>query len=542
MLDILIKNGNIVDGTGDKAYKAHIGLKGSKIEIIAKDIKEDAKVVIDASGQIVSPGFIDIHGHSDFTLYINNKGESKIRQGITTEVVGNCGFTAAPVTKEHYEDLLSYLANTAILTEEEKKIWRWPSQADFIQDKIASKGLSYNIAPLVGQGTIKVSVMGFKKQEPTTQEMNKMLKLLRNELDRGLFGMSTGLEYEPGIYTSKEELLELCKLVKQNDGIYSTHMRNEGRNVIESILESVEISRKSGVSLEISHLKAQYRPNWGKVKEALKIIDEARYSGIDVGFDVYPYTAFGSGLIDLIPPWAKAKGAIYMTKLLKDEKNRKRVIDDMKKSHDDWENPLMGSSWEDIQIAMLKTHKNKRFEGKNMAEIADNMNMSPYDATIKLLMEEQGSIKSIFFAMCEEDLKTIIKHPIAKFGTDGRAVAPYGKLGSGSVHPRYYGTYPRILGRYVREEQVLNLEEAIKKSTHLPAKKMKFRKRGLLKEGYYADIVIFNKDKITDVGTFDNPHRYPVGIDYVIVNGQLVINKGEHTGKLPGRVLNRKYD
>lgn len=542
MLDLIIKNGEIIDGSGQKGYKADIGIKNSKIAVIAEDIKEEAIKTIDASGYKVSPGFIDIHGHSDFTLYSNSKGESKIRQGITTEVVGNCGFTAAPVTKEHHSDLMSYLANTAVLSEGEKNKWKWSSQAEFIHEEIAKKGISYNIVPLVGQGTIKVSVMGFEKRKPTPQEMGKMIKLLQNELDQGLFGLSTGLEYEPGSYTSKEELVQLCKLVKEYDGIYSTHMRNEGKYLLECVAESIEVSKTSGVSLLISHLKASYRSNWGKIKNALQMIDEARESGVDVDFDVYPYQAFGSGLIDLIPPWAKAKGAGHMVELLKNEEIRQKVIKDMQKEHDNWENPLIGSNWEDIQIALLKTDKNRKYEGKNLAQIAEDMSLSPYEAVIRLLIEEQGGIKSIYFAMCEDDLVMLMKHPRALICTDGRAVAPYGKLGRGSVHPRYYGTYPRILGRYVREKNVLRLEEAIKKFTFLPAKKLKLKNRGLLKEGYYADITIFDMEKVIDTATFDDPHQYPKGIEYVIVNGRVVINKGEHTGILPGKVLNRNYD
>lgn len=542
MLDLLIKNGEVIDGSGQKRYKADIGVKDGKINVIMENIEGEAKETINAAGHVVCPGFIDIHGNSDLTLYINPKGESKIRQGVTTEVQGNCGFTAAPVTKEHYEDLMSYLANTTVLSEEEKKKWKWPSQADFIREELAAHGLPFNIAPLVGHGTIKVGVMGFAKRKPTTEELNKMLDLLRYELDQGLFGMSSGLEYEPGSYTSTEELVELCKLVKEYGGIYSTHMRNEGRYLLDSIESSIEISRKTGVSLLISHLKSQYRPNWGKVTSALQMIDEARESGVNVDFDVYPYTAFGSGLIDLIPPWAKEHGAEKMVELLKDAETREKVIQDMKSDHDHWENPMVGSNWEDIKIAVLRTDQNRKYEGMNLAQISDEMGVSPYEAVIRLLIEENGAIKSIYFAMCEKDLETILQHPRSIISTDARAVAPYGKLGRGSVHPRYYGSYPKVLGRYVREKKVLSLEEAIKKSTYLPAQKMKFKKRGLLKEGYYADITIFDKDEIVDMATFDDPHQYSKGVEYVIVNGELVIRQGEHTGNLPGKVLNRKYD
>ncbi len=542
MLDLLISNGTIIDGTGKERYIGDIGIKDGYICKIGSKIDDKAKEYIDAEGKVVSPGFIDAHGHSDFTLFINNKGESKIRQGITTEVVGNCGFTAAPVREEHFDDLLQYLANTTVLSDEQKKNWKWKSQKEFI-DSFSKEGLSFNIVPLVGHGTIRVAVMGFEKREPTKEELNEMLSLLKYEMENGLFGLSTGLEYEPGSYSKTDELIEMCKIVKEYDGVYTTHMKNEGRDLLNCLEEAIEIGKKSGVSVEISHLKAQYKANWGKVNQALDMIDEAYKNGINIGFDVYPYTAFGSGLIDLIPPWAKASGANKMVEILKNDTLRSKVIEDMKKDSEEWENPMLAKDWDkSIKIAMLKTEKNRKYEGCNIYEIAKDMKCSSYEAVIRLLIEEEAAIKSIYFAMCEEDLETVMKHPRAKFCTDGRAVATYGELGRGSVHPRYYGTYPRILGHYVRDKNIMSLEEAIKKSTMLPAKKFKLNKRGKLEEGYYADITIFDPDKVIDKATFDEPHQYPEGIEYVIVNGNVVIAKGEHTEKLPGKVLKNMAD
>ncbi|HHZ01724.1 MAG TPA: D-aminoacylase [Tissierellia bacterium] len=540
MLDLLIKNGTIIDGTGKKRYNADIGIKGNKIYKIESKIEDvQAKEILDAKGLIVSPGFIDIHGHSDFTLFTNNKGESKIRQGITTEVVGNCGFTAGPYTEEHFDDLIQYLANTIVLDDEQKKNWKWKSQIDFIQD-FSKNGLSFNVVPLVGHGTIRVAVMGFDKRKPTKVELNKMIDLLENEMENGLFGLSTGLEYEPGSYSETEELIELCKVVKKYDGIYSTHLKNEGKDLLKCIQKAIEIGRQSGVSVEISHLKAQYKANWGKANNALSMIDKANMEGLNIGFDVYPYIAFGSGLLDLMPPWIKVDGPKKMIQLLLDKSIKEEVINDMQSESDEWENPMLIEDWDKtIKIAMLKTDKNKKYEGCTIREIAEDMGVTPFEAVIKLMIEEEASIKCIYFAMCEDDLETIMKHPNAKFCTDGRAVATYGELSKGSVHPRYYGTYPRIMGYYVREINIISLEEAIQKSTSFPAKKLKIRDRGELKEGYYADITIFDPDRIIDKATFDNPHQYPVGIEYVLVNGKIVINKGEHTGNLPGTVIKR---
>ncbi len=537
MFDLLIKNGEIIDGTGKQSYKADIGIKDGRIAAIAPALPENYPIV-DAQGLIVCPGFIDIHSHSDFTLFVNRRGESKIRQGITTEVVGNCGFTPAPVSNEHFDELIQYLANTIILSKEEKQMWKWSSQAEFLAE-IEGDGFSFNIAPLVGHGTIKVAAMGFDKEEPTKEQMVRMLKLLESEMDKGLFGLSTGLQYEPCLYASLSEQIELARLVAKYGGIYAVHLESEGKELLRCITDSLEVAKKSGVSLEISHLKAAFRSNWGKVEDALKLIDEAKKSDVEVDFDVYPYIAYGSGLIDLIPPWVREKGSTKMIEMLKKGSIKQQVIAEMEVDGEDWENPGYGCGWDNIRIAMLKTDDNRKYEGMTVQEIADDMQLSPAEAVVKLMIEEEAAIKAVYFAMCENDLETIMKHPDAIFATDGRAVAPYGPLSKGSVHPRYYGTYPRILGKYVRERNVVSLEEAIKKITYLPARKVGLNNRGLIQKDYCADISIFNSQQVSDRATFDDPHRYSQGIEYVLVNGQIVIEKGVHTGRLPGRVLKK---
>lgn len=537
MFDLVIKNGEVIDGTGKQPFKTDIGIKNGHIAAIAP-LHQQGYPTIDAQGLVVCPGFVDIHSHSDFTLFVNRRGESKIRQGITTEVVGNCGFTAAPVTQEHFYDLLQYLANTVILSNEEKKKWKWASQADFLEE-IQGEGFSFNVAPLVGHGTIRVAVMGFDKAEPTLDTTNKMLRLLETEMDRGLFGLSTGLQYEPCLYADTNELAELARVVQKHGGIFAVHLEDESKDVLCCISQAIEVAEKSGVSLEVSHLKAAFRSNWGKIDTVLKTIDDAKQSGIDIDFDVYPYTAYGSGLIDLMPPWVREQGAGKMVDMLKDSSTRARVLSEMEGQTEEWENPGHGCGWDNVRIAMLKTDDNRKYEGMTVEQVAGDMGLTPEEAAIRLIIEEEAAIKAIYFAMCEEDLETIMRHPGAIFCTDGRAVAPYGPLGRGSVHPRYYGTYPRILGRYVRERNVISIEEAIMKMTYLPAKKVGLNSRGLLREGYWADITIFDKDKVLDLSTFDKPHQYPRGIEYVLVNGRVVIEKGEHTGKLPGRVLRR---
>lgn len=539
MLDIIIKNGIIIDGSGKKRYISDIGVKDNYICKIQSNIEDCAARYIDAKGLIVSPGFIDAHGHSDFTIFINNFGESKIRQGITTEVVGNCGFTAGPIVSEHKNEQLQYLANTIVLNDEMEKIWDWKSQKSFL-DYSSRDGMSFNLAPLVGHGMIHVGVMGFDQRKPTHDEMDKMKALLKSELDSGFYGLSTAFQYEPGNFIDMDEIAELCEMIRDYGGIYAIHMRDEGKDLIPCVKHAIEIARRTGVRIQISHLKATYKPNWGKVNEALTLIDEAEDAGLDVGFDVYPYTAYGSGLIDLVPPWAKRDGPKEMINLLKYEETRRRALKDMEEGLEDWETIMVCDDWDEcVKVALLKSDKNKKYEGMTIKEIAEDMKCTPYEAVIQLLIDEDASVKCIFFAMCEKDLVYAMSHPEACFGTDGRACATYGELSKGSVHPRYYGTYPRIMGHYTREEKVLTLEEAVKKSTSLPAERFNIRKRGAIKEDYFADITIFDPDVIIDTATFENPHQYPKGIEYVIVNGQMVIEKGFHTGNLPGIVLNK---
>lgn len=539
MFDLLIRNAKVMDGSGEKPYEADIAVKGERIEKISPGIAADGRDVIDAGGFIVCPGFIDIHSHSDFTLLENPRAESKVRQGITTEVVGNCGFTAAPVEEAHFEDLMEYLVNTVAITDQVKEKWHWPAQHVFIEE-IEQKGSAVNIVPLVGHGTIRVAAMGFEKHTPTIFEMDRMRKMLEDELAHGIHGMSTGLQYDPGSFAGTEELIELAKVLAEGGGIYTTHLKSEGSQLFECIDEAVEIAAASGVSVQVSHLKAINPANWGKPRKALNLMDDARQAGINIDFDVYPYTAFGSGLLDLLPPWSREAGAGKMVKLLKNSEDRDKMRHDMNSHDSGWENPMEGTSWEKVRIATVKTEKNRVYEGLNLKQVADAMGCTPEEAVFRLLAEEAGAVKMVFFGMCEDDVITIMKHPRAMFCTDGRAVAPYGDLGRDKVHPRYYGTYPRILGHYVRERRIMPLEEAVKKMTLLPARKMNLKDRGLIAPGCFADITVFDPDMVIDTATFDAPHSYPRGIEYVIVNGKIVVSKGEHTGNLPGKIIRRR--
>lgn len=541
MLDILIKNAEIIDGSGGKSYPGEIGIKKKRIQNIAPIIDQESARVIDARGLALAPGFIDIHSHTDWTILINPRAESKVRQGVTTEVVGNCGFTAAPVREGHFDDLMQYLVNTVFISNAEKKKWKWKTQSDYINE-IRRKGTSVNIASLVGHGTIKVGVMGFKQAPPTAIELQKMGHMLREELQEGLFGMSTGLQYDPASFSTRQELVELAKILAEYEAVYATHMKSEGDIILDCISQAAEIGKESGVSLEISHLKAASKKYWGKVDDIMKLIDNKRGEGVNIDFDVYPYIASGTGLIDLIPPWAREEGINKLMDYFNDENSLTAIIADMEEGTKGWENPMEGLTWEAVKIATVDSARNRKYEGKNIGQISADMGCEPHHAVIKLLKEEHGAVKIIFFGMKEDDVTRIMKHPRAIFGSDGRAVADYGVLSGGKIHPRYYGTFPRILGHYARDKGLFPLEEAVKKMTSFPAKKMNIVDRGFLREGYYADIVIFDKDRIIDVATFDDPHQYPRGIEYVLVNGDIVVANNHHTGVLSGRILKSGKD
>lgn len=543
MFDILIKNGWVLDGLGNEAVRCDVGIKSDRIEAMAGDLTHaEARHVIDAAGLTVAPGFIDIHSHTDFTIVRNARAESKVRQGITTELVGNCGFTAAPVRQSHFQELMDYLVNTIALTEEEKKDWDWHSQADFME-MVEKRGTGINLAFLVGHGTLRVAAMGMDKREASPDEIRMMKHMLEEELAGGVWGFSSGLQYEPGRFAKMDEIVALAETTAAFKGLYATHMISENIYLLECLSDSIEVAKRSGVSLQVSHLKAENPANWHKVAEALKMIDLAYDDGVRIGFDVYPYTALGSGLIDLVPDWVRESGIQAMMDVLSDPSQRKMVLKDMAKPFvGNWINPMNGTPWSHVRIALVNSDENRWTEGKNMEEAARLMDVPPAEAVLDLLLAEKGAVKMIFFGMQETDVEQIMKHPRAILCTDGRAVAPYGSLSIGSVHPRYYGTYPRILGHYVREKGIMTLEEAVRKMTSLPAEKIGLKERGQLKENFIADITLFNDQTINDRATFDKPHQYSEGIEGVIINGRLAVSQGEHTGMIGGRVLKRGID
>ena len=522
-LDLLIKNGRIIDGTGKNEFPADIGIRDGKIVAIENYgiIKEDSSIkIINAKSLKVTPGFIDIHSHTDTGLFINPKAESKIRQGVTTEVAGQDGSSVAPRKNNSDDD--EY--------EVEKKSWStFPEFFKLLEENKTA----VNFVTFVGQGTLRGFVVGEDDRIATVEEIEQMKKLAMEALDQGAFGVSSGLEYTPGSFASTEEISELCKVMKNRGGIYATHMRNEADTVLEAITEAIQIGKTASVPVNISHLKLQGKANWNKIDQALALIKDANNNGYKVTFDRYPYTAFSTGLSNLFPLWSRDGGRERFLERLQNKneliKIKKYVLDKVTSL----------SSWDAVLIAGVKKENNKQYEGKTIQQIISQTNEDPFEFTRKLLIDENGSVSMCGFGMSEENTSRILSHPLCMVASDSSARATYGKLSEGNPHPRSYGTFPRFLGRYVRQNNIVTLPEAIRKITSFPAETLGISNRGVIAVGTMADVVCFDYENIIDKSDYVNPHQYPQGVQYVVVNGELVIDKSEHTGKLPGQILKK---
>ncbi len=525
MFDVLIRNGHLIDGSGSCWFLADVAIERGKVAQIGDLGCLDARRTIDARKFVVCPGFIDVHSHSDFSLLANAKAESKVRQGVTTEVNGNCGDSPAPS-----EGISIYDKE---LAKEYKLDIDWSTIGEYLA-KLEKRRAALNVVQLVGHATVRTAVMGYEKRGPTSRELDEMKQLVAQAMMAGAFGMSTGLIYPPGCFADAAELIELCKVVANYGGIYASHIRGEGDPLLAAVAEAIDIGEKANISVEISHHKACGVQNWGKIKDTLRLMDRARSRGLEVTCDVYPYVACGADIESMIPNWAHEGGVDKLCERIKDPKVRERIKKEMLKGIPGWESIVKQSGWDRIKVIGWRKHK--EFEGKTIAEIAESMNTDAFTLILDLVVEKE-SIELVDLAMDEEDVRTVMVHPLSMIGSDGWALAPYGVLGERKTHPRSYGAYPKILGKYAREEEVLTIEDAIRKMTSLPAQKLGLRDRGLIREGMWADVVVFNPKTVMDKATYEDPHRYPEGLKYVLVNGEIVVDNGEHTGALPGKVL-----
>ena len=538
MFDIKIINGTILDGSGKLRFKADVGINGDKITAVGNLADAEAAKTIDATGKFVSPGFIDFHTHSDLSLVYDPFARSRIYTGVTTDVIGNCGIGVAPVREERKKELIQYLGTRIIGTIPAPLELHWNTVQEYF-DYLDSHKPAVNVVAYVAQGAIRIDEMGFSDAAPTAEQMDHMKAELRKAMEAGCVGMSTGLVYLPGAYTSKEELAELSKEMVPYNGFYVTHIRSEGDDEMEAIDEAIYIAKTAGVPLHVSHLKIMGKHNFGKIDQVFAKLDAAEKDGLDVRFDCYPYTAGMSSLGVLLPTWAFEGGVAPMLERIKVPENRARIIREMEEGLPGWNNFYkMSGGWDAITIASVMTEQNKYIEGMNIADIAKERGEDPYDTFFRLLEEEKSKIQFITFTQGEEDTDKVVTHPKTCIGSDSMTFSHEGIMSQGKPHPRAFGTMGRIFSYYVKEKHMLTFEDAVRKITHLPATYLGIdATRGLIKEGYFADIVVFDPDEIADKATYIDPRQYTVGIKYVLVNGEVALADGVQTDVCAGRVV-----
>ena len=523
MSELLIRGGTVIDGTGAPGRRADVAVRDGRIVLVGTAGTGSGTRSIDATGRIVCPGFIDIHSHSDESVLVNSALESTIHQGVTTVVAGNCGGSSAPVTGLAAEELDREIARYDL----ERS---WTSFAEYGQ-AIERAGTAINVSSLVGHGTLRMCVMGADDRPPTAGELAAMQALLAAALADGAVGLSTGLIYPPSAYGTTDEISALATVVREHDGLYASHIRNEGDDLFTAIEENLEIGRRSGVRVQLSHHKASQQRNWGKVRESTAMIERAQASGVDVIADQYPYTASSTGLAVTIPKWAHAGGSAAMCERLRDPAVRIRIRGEYTETERNWEH-----------IVIARALHRPDWSGQSVAVLARAAAQDPLEWTCDALIAHDGAIDIIHHSMDEADVRYVMAKPWICAGSDSRANAPYGPLSFGKPHPRSYGTFPRILGHYARELAVLTLEDAVRKMTSLTASRLRLHDRGVVREGAWADLVVFDPDRIIDTATYDDPHRYPVGIDHVIVNGGVATHDGETLPERHGRFLRQGRD
>lgn len=525
--DLVLKGGTILDGTGGPAWKADIGISGDTITAIGSITPDQGNRVIDVVGMHICPGFIDIHAHSDGSIFGYPTADSRVRQGITTELNGNCGSSAAPLT--------------GVGVEERRKSWLeqeeidadWSDVASYFE-RLEKQKISINHALLLGQGTLRENTVGNADRLLNDDETKQMIRGLEEGMDQGAYGLSTGLEYTPGRYTPTEEIVEMARVVSRRGGLYASHIRNEERTLLEAIAEAVEIGRRAGIRVQVSHLKAAGSGNWSKQRASLDLLESARRDGVNVLADAYPYTAYSTGLTVFLESWTLEGTRSDLMKRLKDPETRGRIRKELIARI-----PIDPGDFNLLVVSSVKTTKNRFAVGKDLKEIANFWKMEPVDAALRLLEEEESDVSIVGHGMSPENVQMVLAHPIVMMGSDGLTMAPSGKLGETRPHPRSYGTCPRMLGYYCRERKIFDLPTAVKKMTAMPADQIGLPDRGRIARGKKADLVLFHPDIVKDEATFQDPHRYPSGIEYVLVNGIVVVEQNKHTGARPGRVLRK---
>ncbi len=529
--DVIIRNGMIYDGSGKAPISADLGIKGDTIAIIGDLSEKTALSDIDAQGKAVSPGFINMLSWATESIITDPRSMSDIRQGVTLEVFGE-GASMGPLSDKMKADWVKNADEETDVTPQ------WTTLGEYL-DYLETKGVTPNVASFIGATTLRVHTVDYDNRPPTAEEMDSIKLLVKQGMEEGALGIGSSLIYAPAFYASTEELIEMCKVAAPYGGKYITHMRSEGNQLLEAVAETIRIAKEAGVPAEIYHLKVAGTANWWKIDTLISMIEGARAEGIQLTTDMYTYTAGATGLDASMPPWVQEGGPEKWRERLKDPAIRQKVIEEMRTATDEWENLLLSSgSAENVVLLGFKNDSLKPlYTGKTLAEAASIHGKSPEETAIDLVIADETRVGTAYFMMSEENVKRQIQLPYMSFCSDAGSVMPEGKVLESSTHPRTYGNFARLLGKYVREEKVITLEEAIRKLSAMPAENMGIRQRGKLETGYYADVVIFDPETIQDHATFENPHQLSTGVTDVWVNGVQVLKDSEHTGSFPGRVV-----
>lgn len=537
MLRIKIINGTIVDGTGTKAYRADVGIRDDRIAIVG-DLKEsESETVIDAAGKIVAPGFIDMHTHSDVSMLLDDTADSMLRNGVTTNLCGNCGEGVAPISEE-YKDIMVKYMRSSVLPGLYPRGYEYPwSTFREYHEYIHRHPTLINMASLIAHGPVRMSVMGMEKGAADSCQLDRMRALVREGMEAGAFGLSTGLAYSPGDLVDKRELMEISKPLHRFGGIYTTHLRNQGDGTFASLEEAKFIGQGAGIPIHISHLKLVDPKMWGKTEEVFQWFAQTNAAGLQATFDVYPYTRGCSGILRLLPPWSKEGGVKAVISRLTHPETRKQVLHDCKYGIDGWENLAENVGWDNVFLTSFRKEENKAFEGRTVAQIANSLNRDPWEAYLDLVVTEEAQTGILVASMSTSDMEAILTHPQSIIVSDGAAQSLLPDRNYGFQHPRAYGTQTKVLREFVREKKQLTLEEAVKKMTSMPAELLGMKCRGKLKPGYFADIVVFDPETVSDMSAFSDLQQAPVGIETVIVNGTVALTGNAVVCKTAGRLI-----
>jgi N-acyl-D-amino-acid deacylase len=527
--DAVIRNGLIYDGSGSAPRKGDVAIAGDRIAAVGDIGNGRGSIEIDAHGRAVAPGFINMLSWANESLIIDGRSQADIRQGVTLEVFGE-GWSMGPVNEAMKREAREQQTDFKYEIE-------WTTLGEYLE-YLARRGISPNVASFIGAATVRIHELGYENRPPTAAELERMKDLVRQAMREGALGVGSALIYAPATYAGTAELVELSKAAAESGGMYISHMRSEGNHLLEGIDELISIAREAGIAAEIYHLKAAGEANWPKMNAAIEKVNGARAAGLNISANMYTYPAGGTSLDAMIPPWAHEGGLKKMIERLHDPALRQRIVTEMRTPAESWENlGLLAGSPDRIILAAFGTNALKPLTGKSLAEVARMRGNSPEDTAIDLVIEDDGATGAIFFLMSEENIRKGIAQPWVSFGSDAESPAPEGVFLKSNPHPRAYGNVARLLRKYVREGKVISLQEAVRRLTSLPAKNLKIDRRGLLQPGYFADVVVFDPDSVSDHATFEKPHQYSTGVSDVFVNGVQVVRDGEHTGAKPGRVV-----